>query len=520
MTFVRGFRAVVFLAMPVATCATACNGSGSDAQAIADAGPPDVVLPPAIGQFPAGFHWGTATAAYQVEVGLHDTDWYQWETLCTNCVKERADDGPDFWNHHAEDLQLAADLQTNSVRIGIEWARIFPTRASFPSSPDAAAVARYHEILAAARARGLRVMVTLHHFSTPTWLADLTRPTELRGWEDKDTADRFGEWAAWLGAEFGGEVDWWVTINEPLAYVTAGWIGGVFPPGKQGDLAGGFDVLANLIRGHVLAYDALHRTDTADADGSDGVAAWVSFATHNRVFLPFRDNEADREAARVLQAANNRMFLDAVVHGNVDWTFDGDYDDPGDVKADARLAGRLDYIALQYYGVSLVVGGMEALRPFSFVFMNDLARFDFPAPITDFGTVAYPEGFRPMLDELVPYDLPIVITENGLADADDDQRPRFIIDHLYAMGKAIDDGIDIRGYYHWSLLDNFEWISGFCPRFGLIHVDFTNPARPRTVGEGARVYREIIEAGTVPPALFARYPSYPPPGLSCVRTGF
>src|SRR5262245_41573364 len=147
MTFKRSFVTLALLAI-------ACNDSGSDTSN----------LPPAVGKFPAGFQWGTAIAPYQVEVGLHDTDWFQWETLCENCVKDRADDGPNFWDHYADDIALAADLGTNSLRIGIEWARVFPTRASFPASPDAAAVARYHQIIAAAKARGLRVMVTLHHF--------------------------------------------------------------------------------------------------------------------------------------------------------------------------------------------------------------------------------------------------------------------------------------------------------------------------------------------------------------------
>lgn len=516
MTLTRG--AIVLGAL--ALLANACSDNGS-AGAAADAGPPDVVLPQAIGRFPAGFQWGTAIAPYQVEGGLHETDWYAWETLCTNCVNDRADDGPDFWNHYAGDIQIAADLKTNSLRIGIEWARIFPTRASFPSSPDAAAVAHYHDIIRAARGKGLRVMVTLHHFSTPIWLADPARPTELRGWEDPSMADRFGEWAAFAGREFGAEVDWWVTINEPLGYVVAGWLGGVFPPGKLGQVSESLQVMANLIRGHARAYDALHRTDTVDADDGDGVAAWVSFSTHNRAFLPFKpDNPVDVEAARALRQVNNRSFLDAVVRGDLDWNFDGDVDDPNDVKGDPSLAGRLDYVALQYYSVSLVVGGMEATFPFSFVFMNDLGRYGFTAPVTDFGTVIYPQGFRVVLDEVAPYGLPIVITENGVADADDDQRPRFIIEHLYALGKAIDDGLDVRGYYHWSLIDNFEWASGFCPQFGLVHVDLSNPAKPRTLGEGGRVYREIIEAGTVSPTLFARYPGYPTARGTCTRTGF
>jgi beta-glucosidase len=504
------------LRVAVALFAVSCGGGTT---APHDAAPPDASLPPAVGRFPDGFHWGTAIAPYQVEGGLHATDWHRWETVCPSCSGDHADDGPDFWNRYAEDLGIAVALGTNAIRLGIEWARVFPTRESFPGSPDAAAVARYHAILDEARRRGLIVMVALHHFSTPLWLADPARPGELRGWEDAATADLFATWAGWVAAEFGADVDWWLTINEPLGYVAAGWLGGVFPPGKLGARDDAMSVIGNLIRGHARAYDRIHAADGVDADG-DGRAAWVSFAAHNRVFLPrLATSAADVAAAEALRRVNNLLFLDAVTRGDLDWNVDGDLDDAGEARADPELAGRLDYAALQYYGVSLVVASGADLHPFALALMNDLPRYGLQVPVTDFGTVIYPQGLRVVLDELRPYGLPIVITENGLADAADAQRPRFLADHLYVLGRAIDDGLDVRGYYHWSLIDNFEWAAGYCPRFGLVHVDFADPARPRTIGEGARVYQEIVGAGTVPPSLFARYPAYPEPTLSCARTG-
>ena len=507
--------------------ASACSGGGStrlDAGA-PDAGAadatlaPDAVIPPALGPVPEGFQWGTAIAPYQVEGGLHATDWHVWESLCASCSDDHADDGPDFWNRYADDIDLAADLGTNSLRIGIEWGRIFPTRESFPAAPDAAAVARYHAIIDAAQARGLRVMVTLHHFSTPIWLADPSRPTEVKGWEDPATGDVFAEWCGWAAREFGGDIDWWVTLNEPIAYVLGGWIGAVFPPGKTLAIPDALRVADHLIHAHAKAYDAIHAADTVDAD-HDGTAAWVSFSTHNRVFLPRTPTSAaDMAAAETLRHVNNILFLEAVTRGNIDWNFDGDLDDEGDVRSDPALADRVDYVALQYYGVTLVVAS-PGLEPFAIPLMNDLYRFGLDAPVTDFGTVVYPEGFRVVLDELDPYGLPIIVTENGLADAADVQRPRFLIDHLYALRQAIADGIDVRGYYYWSLIDNFEWAAGFCPRFGLVHVDFASANKTRTRGAGAEVYQEIIEAGSIPSSLFARYPSYPPASLTCARTGF
>jgi beta-glucosidase len=511
-----------------ATLAAACAlapacGGGSDAP---DAGSPDAwadaYIPPPIPDIPGDFLWGTAIAPYQVEGNLHETDWYQWETeYCgSGCSGDHADDGPGFWDRYDSDFATAEEMHTNAIRLGIEWARVFPTRESFDSdTPDAAAVARYHEILDAARAHGLVVMVTIHHFSTPVWLHDLSDRDARSGWEDAAIVDDFEKYARWLASEFGHQVDWWITVNEPFAYISGGWLAGIFPPGVSGDIEAGLAIAYNMIEGHARAYDAIHEADTVDADGG-GVAARVSIASHNRVFLPEQpDDPSYVEAADMLRYLNNRLFLDAIIYGDEDRNFDGDTDDPGDRAGDPTLAGRADYIGLNYYGVSVVVpnGG---LFPFIGIpLMNYLDNHGIDNAYTDFGWTIYPEGFREVLDEIAPYSLPIVITENGLADADDNQRPRFLMDHLYALGAAIGDGLPIRGYFHWSLLDNFEWASGYCPRFGLYHVDFEDPLRPRTPGEGAEVYRRIIDARNIPVELWNSYPDQAGANFFCPTIG-
>jgi beta-glucosidase/6-phospho-beta-glucosidase/beta-galactosidase len=479
----------------LALALVACGGGGSGP----DAGP----------SFPAGFVWGTAVAPYQVEGGLHATDWYAWEAVCRSCSTDHADDGPDFWDHYAEDLDAAAALHTNAIRLGIEWARVFPTRTAFPDRPDAAAVARYHQILAAARARGLRVMVTLHHFSTPAWLADVSQPNQPFGWERDETPALFAAWAGFCAREFGADVAWWATVNEPIAFIAAGWLGGVFPPGRFGDHAGGVTVMHRVARGHALAYDAIHAV-IPDAQ--------VGLVTHNRVFRAKDPASAnDVRAAAATDRFNNRWLLDALVTGTLDEDFDGVADGP----PDPTLAGRMDFIGLNYYGLSLVHFVSDSLTPFiGLTYMVDLDRFGVPGAITDYGATIYPDGLQVVLDELAPYHRPILITENGLADASDGQRPRFLVEHLGALAAAIGRGADVRGYFHWSLIDNFEWAGGYCPRFGLYHVDYGDPARPRTPGKGAEVYRRIIDANGVPASMLAEFPSYPPAGKSCDRTGF
>jgi beta-glucosidase len=457
-----------------------------------------------VATFPAGFHWGAATAPYQNEGGLHGTDWYTFESSCGQCSHDRADDGPDSWNRWEADLDLARAGKHNAIRLGIDWSRVFPDGMDAP--PDAAAVARYHEILRGARERGLRPLVTLHHFATPTWLAG--------AWLHADAAARFEDWARFAGAEFGAEVDWWVTINEPIVYVTFGYLLGSWPPGHVADLASALQAVDALLDGHARAYDALHAADTVDADG-DGRAAWVSITSHQRVYRGKTTSAEDARAAAILQSLGNRLFFDALVLGRRDTNYDLDFDDPGE-RDFTRLAGKLDYLGVNYYGVALVEAFAPGTPPplVGNLLLADLGPHGFVTPVNDLGWAIYPTGFRPVLEEARAYGLPILITENGIADADDNQRPRFLVDHLHELAMAIAAGIDVRGYYHWTLVDNFEWAAGFCAKFGLAGFDPTT--RTRTARPSADVYRRIIEANGIPADL-ATLPAYPEPGLSCPR---
>jgi beta-glucosidase/6-phospho-beta-glucosidase/beta-galactosidase len=455
-----------------------------------------------VGQFPGGFLFGSAVAPYQVEGGLHATDWYQWEEACRDCSHDRADDGPNFWQHYPKDFAGASGIGLNAIRLGIEWSRIFPTRESFPDAPDAEAVAHYHAMFASAKENGLDVMATLHHFSLPVWLQDLQKLDELKGWEDAATIPLFARWAEYCGKEFGAQIDRWLTINEPYPFVFAGWFGAAFPPGKRFAIPEGYVTLENLIKGHVRAYEALHRYDTKDAD-DDGTSVLVSIAQHSRVFAPVDPTSAAQNlAAKRLHYQFNKLFLDAVVLGKQDKNFDFDFDDPEDV-VDAKLGGHLDYIGLNYYGPMLALPAGDKNLPLPAIpLLNDFELYDLTYPKNDFGHAIDPQGLRTVLDELAQYGLPVLITENGTADAGDTHRARFLLDHLYVVAKAIDDGLDVRGYYYWSLLDNLEWASGFCPEYGLFHVDRSSPLRTRTQRGSADVYRKIIDANTVPVGLF------------------
>ena len=471
--------------------------------------------PPGGGGLPA-FLWGAATAPHQVEGGNRNSDWWAWEEM-GRAGGESSDDGPNHWDHYAEDLDLMQADGMNAYRMGIEWAKVFPTRDSFDAlTPDAEVVAHYHDVLAALAARGITPMVTLHHFVSPVWWTDPGAPPEDRetmGFTSPTAAEDFRRWAEWAGAEFGGEVDLWITINEPLVIVLAGYLQGSFPPGLVYDPSQ--DLLIRAVEGeifsHAAAYDALHAVDTVDADG-DGEAALVSIAKHQRVFFGVAPcSPEDAAAAEHFRYLSNALFLNAIVRGDLDRNADGDLDDPGDETAHPDLVGRADFLGVNYYSFSLINGRVH---------LSDLVP-GIPSitdaftdrPKTDLGWAIYPAGFRTVLEETAAYGLPIYVTENGVADQADALRAPFLVDHLHVLAQAIEAGIDVRGYFYWSLMDNFEWAEGYCPRFGLYRVDYGDPARARTPTAGAAVYRRIISEGRVPADLVESAGAYGTPTL-------
>lgn len=506
--------------------ATACgddggsspDGGGDGGGAAPDGGPPacptgvrEIPLErPSIegdsASFPEGFLWGTATAPHQVEGGNVASDWWIWEQMEGRIANgDRSADGPDHWTHYASDFDLAQADGMNAYRMGIEWAKLFPTREAFDSlTPDPVVVQHYHDVFAALAARGMTPMVTLHHFVSPSWLVDPSAPADDRrtmGFASPTIAEDFARLAAWAGEEYGAEVDLWITINEPLALVLGGYLVGLFPPGLAYDPAD--DLLLRVVRGqiraHAAAFDALHASDASDADG-DGASALVSVAKHQRVFFGEAPcSTVDAEAAEKIAYLWNRVFLNAIVHGDLDGNADGDLDDPEDARADPSLAGRADFLGINYYGLSTVNGRVPISELVPGIPTIEDSRTDLPK--NDLGWAIYPGGFRTVLAEAATYGLPIYVTENGTADRGDALRAPFLVEHLWVLAEAIAEGIDVRGYFHWSLIDNFEWAEGYCPRFGLYRVDYDDPARPRSPTSAAGVYREIISAGRVPSGL-------------------
>ena len=494
----RALATSALLAFVVIACSSD-NAGGTDAE-------------PGSVSFPAPFMWGSASAGFQVEKGLPSTDWGVW--VKTPGKIKNGDDpdvgGADALAHIDEDVALLVASGQNAYRFSIEWTRLYPTRDAFDrDQPDAAAIASYDKLFAALRAAKVTPLVTLQHFALPSYVSDPARPMEPQGWERPETVDLFGTWCKRASSRWGGQVDWWATINEPLVNPIAGYIQGSFPPGLLLNVQRALAAGRNEARGHAKCYDGIKAGDAIDADG-DGKTSMVGIVHNTPAVEPEDPTYADDIAAAArVRYVNNQWILNAVVRGDWDDDFDGNYDGPNDRRADPALVGRSDYLGINYY--SAIWAGVNGIQ---IPVINASIRQDrLPSerPKTDFHWDIYPKGFRIVLDAAKVYGLPIVVTENGIADSNDANRARFILEHLYEVGRAKADGIDIRGYFYWSLLDNFEWASGFCPRFGLHSVDRTTAARKAR--PSLEVYTRIAKTGVVSKADIAAQPPYAPPAF-------
>lgn len=461
--------------------------------------------------FPKGFLFGAASAGMQIEKGLNHADWWQWAQLPGKVARgDKPDDGPDSLAHIADDVAALKSAGLNSYRLSIEWSRIYPTRAAFDANtPDATALATYHSLLKALKDAGIRPFVTIHHFATPDYLDDITQPSQPQAFERDEMITMFGEFAKRMGKEFGGEVDDWVTINEPMVLLVGQYLAGAHPPGPPLDIDRMFNAAKKLVRAHVAAYRGLHEGDTVDA--GTGHAAWVSVAKHNRVFVPLDPCEPnDVTAATQTNYVWNEWLYNALVFGDWDDDLDGNTTGPNDKKGDPTLKGTVDWLGLNYYGVSTVNSALKLK------YIGGLPAYDsLPSdlPKTDMNWDIYPQGFRKVLGQLKKYSLPVVITENGIGDAQDVNKSRYLAEHLFEVGKAIEDGVDVRGYFFWSLTDNFEWDHGFCPRFGLFRIDYSSPARTRTPTKAVALYKQIAADAKITTATIDALPAYSAPTL-------
>jgi beta-glucosidase len=434
----------------------------------------------AILRMPEGFLWGAATAAHQNEGNNTGNQWAAWEQQPGRIYAgQRSGRATDWWDLEtaASDFDRAAELGLNSLRISVEWSRIEPEPGVF----DQAALARYREMIGLLRARGLEPMVTLHHFTDPLWL------TRLGGWENPATEGHFLRFVTHAVEALGDQVTLWCTINEPTVYAIEGFLEGYFPPGAK-SLRRTLRVLRRMVLAHGRCYRTIHRLQNN---------AKVGLAHHQRLFVPANpESMADRRAAALLDQVGNRSVLEAVTRGRLMPLL-------GAGQQVTYLIDACDFIGLNYYTPVRVT--FAPTRPqwlFTRQFLDPNAESSDETPLGEPYSEINARGLYLALKQVAAHGKPIYITENGLPDADDDQRPRFLATYLSEAWQALQEGVDLRGYYHWTLVDNFEWEAGWSLRFGLYELDVeSGHRRPRT---SAAIYRRIAESNGVPKALLER----------------
>ncbi|CAL9333010.1 GH1 family beta-glucosidase [Streptomyces sp. enrichment culture] len=451
-------------------------------------------------RFPSDFRWGTATAAYQIEGAAAEDGRTPsiWDTFSRTPGKVRNGDTGDIAADHyhrlGEDVALLRRLGVTDYRFSIAWPRVQPTGRG-------PVVQRgldfYRRLTDELREAGIRPVATLYHWDLPQELED------AGGWPHRETAYRFADYAALMAEALGDRVATWTTLNEPWCAAFLGYGNGVHAPGRTSALAS-LRAAHHFNLAHGLATRALRAALPGPAE--------VSLTLNLHALRPHTDAPEDVDAARRIDAVGNRIFLDPVFRGRLpedliqdtaaitDWSFVAD----GDLET---ASAPIDSLGINYYSPAMVAAGTSE-SPSPWAGAEQHVRFvPVPGPRTAMDWPVDPDGLHELLlrlrDELPG--TPLLVTENGAAYDDyadpsgevkDPERVDYLQAHLAAVHRAIEDGADVRGYFLWSLLDNFEWAYGYSKRFGIVHVDFAS--QRRTLKSSARWYADAIAHNAVP----------------------
>jgi beta-glucosidase len=452
--------------------------------------------------FPDGFLWGAATASYQIEGAVHADGRGQsiWDTFSHTPGKiahdENGDVACDFYNRWAEDLDLLAGLGLNAFRFSIAWPRIQPDGRG---EPNQRGIDFYRRLIDGLHARGIKPAITLYHWDLPQALED------AGGWPNRDTAERFGEFAQIVGSAIPETDALWTTLNEPLQVAHQGYRVGTHAPGRcDGALAAA--ATHHLLLGHGLALRALR--DTLPAAARIGIAIDLH---------PVRALGDDaREAAAIADAEQNRLFFEPIVHGTYPHAARAEIlppahiIEPGDMEL---ISAPIDFLGINYYNTSYVKIEEGGSGPAGKPVKHGPSATDFKPPELPRTAIGWPIEPAGLLDALVsvyeetPAGLPLYITENGCAAHDridaqgqveDPERVAYLRSHLEAAHAAIERGVPLEGYFVWTLTDNFEWSLGYDARFGIVFVEFET--QRRVAKRSASFYGEIARTGTLAPA--------------------
>lgn len=442
--------------------------------------------------FPPGFTFGAATAAYQIE-GAVDVDGRGpsiWDTFShtpgTTHGGDTGDVAVEHYRRYREDVALMADLGLDAYRFSVSWSRVLPEGRG---RIEQRGLDFYRALVDEMLDRGVEPWLTLYHWDLPQALQD------QGGWPARDTASRFADFAGVMIDALGDRVRSWSTLNEPMCSALLGHQAGLHAPGERHP-ARAARAVHHLLLGHGLAAQVLR------AGGAQDLGVTLNFT----LMRPASDDAADVDAARRLDGQQNRMFVEPVVTGAYPADVvehlaasgaplpieDGDLD---------LIAAPLDWLGVNYYFSTVVRGNSRPLRPSPWIGCDDVDEVEPDGPTTSMGWGISPADLTGLLVRLhaLRPGLPLVITENGSAWPDevapdghvhDVERTTYLVDHLGAVTDAIERGVDVRGYFAWSLLDNFEWARGYAQRFGLVHVDYAT--QQRTIKDSGRTYADVV----------------------------
>ena len=512
------------------------------------------------------FLWGASTSSYQVEGGITNNDWHYFTT--SEDIKQRlyaltkpnifykgtsqvilkpAGDAVKTWHpeYYSKDFDLAKQIGMNCFRISLEWARIEPERGQW----NQGAVDHYKVMIKHMQEeKGLKPIITLNHLTLPLWV--LTPPSRfakklgqgllpsplrdipladpistdpfwksLRGWENYETVKEFICFVGNIVQELKNQVDFWVTIGEPVASIIGlGYIAGLWPPGFLLDGNRAKKALHNLIEAHILAYDKIKELDDVDAD-NDGITNLTGFShammevtSANPRRILKRTITDNRQAAKNFAYFVNDYFINAVVNGEEDLnylkTLERHNKESSNFLTHENWKNKTDFIGINYYRrVYVYYSNIVALSSARFIggaLVNDLrikgnnSNHRPNGILNDLGWEIYPQGLYNLIMHIMNQwgkDIPVLITENGVADKSDKYRAPFIVSHLRQIRQALDNGANIIGYLHWSFMDNYEWFDHYRPeaKFGLFNVDHADLNLRRKITKGAEAYKLIIE---------------------------
>lgn len=397
-------------------------------------------------KFSKDFLWGAATASYQIEGNNSNSDWWQWEEKGKTIDKSGR--ACDYWNKFKDDHILLEELGVNAFRLSLEWSRIEPEENRFSKEN----IDYYREILKDLKNRNIKTTVTLWHWTSPIWFG------EKCGFHNEESVNIFSRYCQKIVDELGDLIDIYVVFNEPMVPLGMGYLGGAFPPGYKNPFK--FRrALNNIAKAYIESYKIIHQKYPEAQVGISYLYNWY-----------------EKSGFGMINFFNNIMRWYRIdLLGN-------------------KIKGYQDYFGIDYYRVGKLHFDFKKIKLdtknqiyFGFTIDEDKGN--------PMGWITYAEGIKKVLKEAYKkYNLPIYILENGLpthGGLEDGKRVNFIKEHLSYVSEAIDDGVDVRGYFYWSLMDNYEWLYGYAPRFGLVEIDYkTLERKPR---ESFYVYKKIIE---------------------------